>query len=110
MGVDVEDGLGRMMDDESFYEMMLGMFIDRVKDNPIEIEDFDGDDLELLISRVHALKGLTGNLAMTPVFNGYVQALDLLRMNQPQEAKKAYEKLLPIQESMMECISRHTNN
>lgn len=28
LGVDVEEGLERVMDDEPLYEMMLGMFID----------------------------------------------------------------------------------
>lgn len=110
LGVDVDAGLERVMDDESFYEMMLAMFIDSVNDNPIELADFDADDLEVLTSRVHILKGLTGNLEMTPLFTGYVQALDLLRMNQPGEALKEYERLLPVQEAIIECIKRHVNN
>lgn len=110
LGVNVEAGLERVMDDEPFYEMMLSMFIDTVNDNPIELADFDADDLEVLTGRVHTLKGLSGNLEMTPLFAGYVQALDLLRMNQPKEALKEYERLLPIQEAIMDCIKRHMSN
>ncbi|MDE7478067.1 MAG: hypothetical protein K2M91_08975 [Lachnospiraceae bacterium] len=110
LGVDVDAGLERVMDDEPFYEMMLGMFIGSVNDNPIELADFDADDLEVLTTRVHILKGLTGNLEMTPLFDGYVQVLDFLRTNRPQEALKKYERLLPIQEAIMDCIKRHMNN
>ena len=62
LGVDVDAGLERVMGDESFYEMTLDMFLDSVDENPIELTDFDADDLETLIGRVHILKGLTGNL------------------------------------------------
>lgn len=110
LGVDVDAGLERVMDDVSFYEMMLDMFIDSVNENPIGLADFDAEDLEALTSRVHILKGLTGNLEMTPLFTGYAQALDFLRMNQPGEALREFEQLLPIQEAVIECIKRHMGN
>lgn len=107
LGVDVTEGLERVMDDESLYETMLGMYIDRVNANPIAMEDFDGEDLEALIARVHMLKGLTGNLAMKPLFAGYMQMLDLLRTDRPKEAKKEYEQILPVQTAIIDCIKRH---
>lgn len=107
LGVDVDDGLERVMDDQPLYEMMLGMFIDTVNGNPIEAADFDSDSLDVLIERVHILKGLTGNLSMTPLFTGYVQTLDLLRTGRPKEAGREYERIMPAQAAIMECISRH---
>ncbi len=109
LGVDVEEGLERVMDDEPLYEMMLGMYIDRVNSNPIAMEDFDADNLDTLIEQVHMLKGLTGNLAMTPLFAGYLQILDLLRTAHPKEAAKEYKRILPVQMAIMECIKRHTS-
>lgn len=108
--MDVDAGLERVMDDAPFYEMTLGMFIDTVNENPIEPADFDADDLETLTVRIHTLKGLTGNLEMTPLFMGYMQALDLLRRNRPGEALKEYERLLPAQAAIMECIKLHMSN
>lgn len=107
LGVDVKDGLDRVMGDTSLYEMMLGMFVDAVNSNPISPEDYDGDDLEALIKSVHMLKGVTGNLGLAPLFQGYNQSLILLRDNQPAPAKKEYEKLLPIQTKIIECINSH---
>lgn len=109
LGVDVEEGLERVMEDEPLYETMLGMYIDKVNSNPVAMEDFEADDLDTLISRVHILKGLTGNLAMTPLFAGYLQMLDLLRTGRPREAAREYERILPIQEEIVNCIKRHTN-
>ncbi len=107
LGVDVEEGLERVMDDEPLYETMLGMYIDKVNSNPIAMEDFEADNLDDLIGRVHILKGLTGNLAMTPLFAGYLQMLDFLRTAHPQEAAEEYERLLPVQTAIVDCIKRH---
>lgn len=96
-----------MLDDEPLYETMLGMYIDKVNSNPIAMEDFDADNLDTLIGRVHILKGLTGNLAMTPLFGGYLQMLDFLRTDRPKEAAEEYERILPIQAAIVDCIKRH---
>ena len=42
-GVNVDEGLERVMGDRDLYEMMLGMFVDSVRDNPIALEEFDGE-------------------------------------------------------------------
>ncbi|MCM1144983.1 MAG: hypothetical protein NC318_12805 [Blautia sp.] len=107
LGVNVEEGLERVLDDESLYETMLDMFPDRVNGSPIAIEDFEADSLDTLVERVHMLKGLTGNLAMTPLFEGYLQTLELLRAGRPKEAVVEYERILPIQTAVVDCIKRH---
>ncbi len=109
LGVDVNEGLERVMDDEPLYETMLGMFVERVDSDPIMLEDFDAQDLDKLISQVHILKGLTGNLSMTPLFEGYMQVLDLLRTGCPQEALQGYKHILPTQLAIVECIKRYMN-
>ncbi len=109
LGVNVNEGLERVMDDEPLYETMLGMFIDKVNSNPIEIEDFDAENPDELIQRVHILKGLTGNLAMAPLFEGYMQMLDLLRTGHVEEAAQEFKQILPVQLKIVECIKRYLN-
>ena len=104
-GVNVDEGLERVMGDRDLYEMMLGMFVDSVRDNPIALEEFDGE-LEPLIQKVHLLKGVTGNLPLTPVYNGYQNALTLLRGGQAAAAREELERLLPIQANLIDCIQR----
>lgn len=106
LGVDVDEGLERVMDDEPLYETLLGMFLDKVNDSSIEMGDFEAESLDELIGRVHTLKGLTGNLAITPLFEGYMQVLDLLRTDHAGEAAKVYERILPVQTAITECIKR----
>lgn len=109
LGADVEEGLERVMGDESLYDMMLGMFLDSVRDNPVSPSDFDGGNLEEVIKKIHLLKGVTGNLALTPLFDGYNQALVLLRAEKPGEAKAEFTKMLPVQTKIIDCIQRHQN-
>lgn len=106
LGVNVDEGLDRVMGDTSLYEMMLGMFVDSVRDNPISLEEFDGANLEDLIKRIHALKGMTGNLSLTPLFNGYNQSLILLREGQAAKAKAEFARMLPVQTEVIDCIKR----
>lgn len=107
LGVNVTEGLDRVMDDMPLYEMMLGVFVDTVNENPISLEDFAGDDLEELINRVHMMKGMTGNLSLTPLFNSYVEILGLLRENRPKEGQAVMEKLVPVQLKIIECIEKN---
>lgn len=107
MGVNVTEGVDRVMGDEDLYEMMLGIFVDTVAENRISLQDFEANDLEDLISRVHMMKGMTGNLSLTPLFDGYMDALSLLRDNKPKEARAAMEKILPTQQKIIECIEKN---
>ncbi len=107
LGVNVDEALDRVMGDEDLYVMMLGMFLSSVDENPIRPEDFDAGDLEGLTKRIHTLKGVTGNLGLTPLFNSYTESLGLLRSGDGKGAKAVYDKLLPVQKAVIDCIQRH---
>ena len=108
LGVDVNEGLERVMGDNSLYEMMLGMFIGSVNDNPVNPSDFDAGSVDALIERIHMLKGVTGNLAITPLFNSYTDTLGLLRTGKTAEAKTMFEQMIPLQAQIVDCINSHT--
>ena len=107
LGVNVKEGMERVMDDKDLYTMMLDMFVTAIDTTPIQPEEFDGGALDDLIAKVHTLKGTTGNLSIQPLFTRYTQSLTLLREGKPAEAKAAYVELLPIQEEILECIRKH---
>lgn len=107
LGADVDEGLDRVMGDEDLYTMMLGMFVGTVEENAFALDDFGAGDLEELIKKVHSLKGITGNLALTPLFTGYTEILGQLRAGQAAQGRAGYEKLLPVQTSILDCIRRH---
>ena len=107
LGVNVDEALDRVMGDQDLYVMMLGMFLSSVAENPVGPEDFDAGDLEGLIKKIHTLKGVTGNLGLTPLFNSYTESLGLLRDGDGKAAKAVYDKLVPVQASIIDCIQRY---
>lgn len=104
LGANTKEALTRVMDDEDLYVMMLGMFTDALKNDPVLEAEFSADDLDPLIRKVHTLKGTAGNLSITPLFEAYTQVLGLLRENKPGEARRVWQAVLPTQEKVVACI------
>lgn len=107
LGVNVAEGVDRVMGDEPLYEMMLGMFSDTIKEARILFGDFEQADIEELTAQVHSLKGMTGNLSLTPLYDGYVEMLGLLREGKVREAGQVMERMMPVQEKITSCIERN---
>ena len=100
LGVDVDDGVKRIMGNEKLYRKLLGSY---VKSQSVDLE-FDSSDCTAITERVHAIKGTAGNLSITPVYEAYSEALGLLRNGQPEEARAVLRKVQPVQEEILSCI------
>ncbi len=105
--VDVDEGLNRMMGNESLYQAMLGKLLEMLADFTSEPE-FGSEDNTEIIEKVHALKGAAGNLAVTPLFKAYSEILGYLREGKPKQASLVYQDVLPTQEKIMACIGKYT--
>ena len=103
LGVDVDDGLKRIMGNEKLYRKLLGSFVKMARSNVVQIED-GCDDYSEAIKTAHNLKGTAGNLSLTPIYEAYNEILSLLRGGKPEEAKVVLEKVLPVQQKILECI------
>ncbi len=107
LGVKTDEGLRRLGGSASLYERMLVKLKDMMKNSPVRM-DFDCNDYSDIIEAAHAIKGASGNLAVTPVYEYYTEIVRLLREQQPEQAKKVLEKALPIQDAIIECIEKHS--
>lgn len=107
LGVDITEGLDRVMGDESLYKMMLGMFVDAIQNAPIRTEEFEKNELNGLIEKVHTLKGTAGNLSILPLYTRYTEMLTLLRAGKTEEARGVFAKTVPVQNNIVACIQRH---
>ena len=81
MGVNVDEGLGRCMNNEDFYLRLVGMAaaddgFDRLA-KQIEEGSLDG-----AFETAHALKGVLGNLFLTPLYEPVSEVTELLRARQ----------------------------
>lgn len=106
LGVDVDGGLKRINGNEKLYTKLLGSFIKSVNTYQVGV-DFDGNDLEEVIEKTHAIKGVSGNLSITPVYESYTKIVDLLRTGKPEEAREILEQILPLQDQIVECIEKY---
>ncbi len=107
LGVNTDEGVKRMGGNSSLYERMLVKLKDMIKDSPVRM-DFDCNDYDDVIEAAHAIKGASGNLMVSPVYESYTEIVKLLRAQQPEQAKKVLEKVIPVQDKIIDCIERYS--
>ena len=77
-GADVEEGLGRCMNNADFYIKLVGMTVaDRQLDDLAAA--LAEKDLDRGFELAHALKGMYGNLSLTPIYKPVYEMTELLR-------------------------------
>ena len=77
-GADVDAGLGICMNNEEFYLKMVNLMLN---DNQVDKlkEAVEAGDLDSAFEAAHALKGVTGNLGLTPIRKPVLEITELLR-------------------------------
>lgn len=106
LGVDIDDGLKRLMGNEGLYKRMLGLFVKTLRSQYLPA-DFDAASCGEAIEKAHSIKGTAGNLSVTPLYEGYNEVLTLLRTDRIEEARPVIERLIPIQNDIIACIEKH---
>ena len=77
-GADTDDGLSRCMGNEAFYFKLIGKVIDDKNFRALE-DAVAAKDLDAAFDAAHSLKGVLGNLALTPVYEPVFEITELLR-------------------------------
>ena len=81
-GANVEEGLGRCMNMEPFYLKVVGMVRDDVDGSFAKLKAAMAErDTAKTFEAAHALKGSTGNVALTPIFKPVCALSDMLKGN-----------------------------
>ena len=106
LGVDVDDGLKRLLGKEKLYKRLLGSFVKMIGTQAVD-PDFDESDYKEAIEKAHSIKGTAGNLSLTPIYESYSEILNLLRTDKPAEAKAVLAKVLPVQQEIISCIENN---
>ena len=66
-GANTDEGLSRCMGNEAFYFKLIGKVVDDKNFQALE-EAVAPKDLEKGFEAAHSLKGVLGNLALTPIY------------------------------------------
>lgn len=107
MGVNTNEALARFMNNSALYVKMLGKFPKAVSDANVSAH-FNAKDYESAVSAAHTLKGVTGNLSLTPLYKAYTDIVALLRAGEPDKAEAILNDILPEQEKIIACIESNS--
>ena len=77
-GANTDEGLGRCYGNEALYLRLVNMIPDEGSFNTLEEALKDGD-LDKAFEAAHALKGVLGNLSLTPMYDKCGEITELLR-------------------------------
>ena len=77
-GCNTDDGLSRCIGNEAFYFKLIGKVIDDKNFQMLE-DAVASKDLDKAFDAAHSLKGVLGNLALTPVYQPVYEITELLR-------------------------------
>lgn len=92
-GANIEEGLQRCLNNEDFYLRLVERFLKE--------EDLSGlsralcaGDYSDAFDKAHALKGVLGNLALTPLLEPVEELTELLRPGEPVEYTDLLSKII----------------
>lgn len=108
IGINLDEALERFMGKQSLYDKMLKKLPKAIEQYEV-LEHFITGDYEKAVANAHTLKGATGNLSVTPLFEAYTEIVDNLRANNPAQAQKILEDILPVQAKIVEYIEENAD-
>lgn len=92
-GADTREGLGRCMGNEAFYFRLIGMAAGDANFEKLKTALAAGD-LDAAFEASHALKGILGNLSLTPLFAPASEMCELLRARTQMDYGPLLEQLM----------------
>lgn len=91
-GVNTEEGLARCLNNESFYLNLVGKALE--DDNFEQLAPaVNSGDLKKGFEIAHSLKGVLGNLALTPLYEAVADITELLRAETQTDYAPYLEKI-----------------
>ena len=77
-GANVDEGLKRCMNNEEFYLKLVTKAVEDASYDKLK-DAVEAGDLDAAFEAAHALKGVSANLALTPIYEPIFEITELLR-------------------------------
>ncbi|MCM1336049.1 MAG: hypothetical protein NC084_06485 [Bacteroides sp.] len=104
LGSDIEDGMTRFMSNEALYVRCLKKFPPQAEKCTLH-DDLARGDFDAAVQSAHAMKGVTGNLSLTPLFTRYAEIVDRIRAGEKDDRLIEIEKeIASLQEEICAVI------
>ena len=102
-GCDIDGAMGRMLGDSDF--MLRCMRISLTQSEFEQLGEALGrKDAKEAFEYAHALKGVSGNVGLTPVYDAVVKLVEPLRNGNAEGLEDAYRELLEKRAEMKEIL------
>ena len=99
-GADVNEGLARCLNKEDFYLKMVNMGI--ADPRFVTLKDvLVSKDLDAAFEQAHALKGVVGNLALTPIYDPLAEMTEMLRAKKDADYVAMYAPIKEIRDKLV---------
>ncbi|MBQ3762597.1 MAG: Hpt domain-containing protein [Clostridia bacterium] len=92
-GVNTEEGLRRLMNNETFYLRLVNMALDDAGFGKLS-DAVGNDDRKAAFEAAHALKGVLGNLSLIPMYEKVSEMTELLRAGKDADYAHLLRQLL----------------
>ena len=92
-GADTREGLGRCLNNEAMYLRLVNMALDDASFDKLAAA-VEADDRKAAFQAAHALKGVMGNLALTPIYEVSSEMTELLRAEKDADYPAYLDKIL----------------
>ena len=99
-GADIQEGMERCMNDEAFYLELVDMVLDDESFEELS-SAVKADDKKAAFSAAHALKGLTANVALTPLATVITEMTDLLREEKNADYPAYLDRILQMRDTLL---------
>ena len=100
-GADTEQGLSRCCSNEPMYLRLVGMIIDEANFDRLK-SSVEAGDLKAGFESAHALKGVLGNLSLTPMYDKASEITELLRAETQTDYAPMIGDLLAMRDELRE--------
>lgn len=105
-GCDTNTALERFLGKEELYIKFIKKFLD--DKNYAELKGFvEAADYENALKSVHTLKGVSGNLGFSPLFDITADMVTKFRAQQPEEAVAEYPQFDQIYNDIVKIINNY---
>lgn len=100
MGVDTKEGLNRCLNNEGFYFKMIAMGLANEYFDTLQ-KALEANNIGEAFEAAHALKGVIGNLALSPIYDPLAEMTELLRAKKEADYVAMYKPIKEIRDKML---------
>ena len=99
-GANTQEGLGRCMNNEAFYLRLVNMALDDANFDKLAAA-IESSDKEAGFEAAHALKGVLGNLSLTPLYDPCSEITEQLRAKADADYSALLDRILKLRDSLI---------